>query len=326
MAASLPQLDQIPRDKLVDGAGRSLKDFRRGLGLRVGRVWLDIAGGYVGLFAVVFGTAWLGAASPAYWPIGIVLGALGIGYVMAYIQLFLHEAVHYNIASSRPTNDLLANVFIGSWIGTSVKAYRVVHFDHHRHLGTTSDTERSYLEALNVRFVIEALTGLKVVRVILARGKLVAHKAAADAKDERPAKLPMLLLGLALNLGIMVGAALLHNWALLLAWPFGVLIVHPAINAIRQNLEHRSFDARSDVDYAQVPHGAMTRSFGSGPFSSTFGGAGFNRHILHHWDPQLSYTRFAEMEAFLLQTEAAEVLQSVTTTYSRAFFKLLKSP
>jgi fatty acid desaturase len=325
MAASLPQLDMIVRDRLVDGSGRSLKEFRRGLVLRVGRVWLDIAGGYLGMFAAVFATAWLGRAYPSYWPFSVALGALGIGYSMAFIQLFFHEAVHFNIASRRPLNDFLANVFIGSWIGTSVKAYRVVHFAHHRHLGTTADTERSYFEALNVRFVVEALTGVKLVRVVLARGKLVADKAAGP-NQERPAKVLMLLVGLSLNMAVMAAAALARDWAVLLAWPFGVLVVHPAINAIRQNLEHRSFDARSAVDYARVDHGVMTRSFGAGPFASTFGGAGFNRHILHHWDPQLSYTRFAEMESFLHQTEAAEVLRSVTTTYARAFFQLLKSP
>jgi fatty acid desaturase len=326
MAASLPQLDLIVRDKLVDGSGRSLKDFRRGLVLRVGRVWLDIAGGYLGMFAAVVATAWLGRAYPSYWPFSVALGALGIGYCMAFIQLFFHEAVHFNIASRRPLNDLLANVFIGSWIGTSVKAYRVVHFEHHRHLGTTADTERSYFEALNATFVFEALTGLKLVRVVLARGKLVAKKPSGAPNQERPAKVVMLLVGLSINMAIMAGAALTRDWAVLLAWPLGMLVVHPAINAIRQNLEHRSFDARSALDYGRVDHGVMTRSFGAGPFASTFGGAGFNRHILHHWDPQLSYTRFAEMETFLLQTEAAEALQSVSTTYARAFFQLLKSP
>jgi len=324
MAASLPHLDGIPRDSLIDGAGRSLKDVRRGLVLRVGRVWLDIAGGYAGLLLSAWGTTWLGRAYPSYWPLAAVVGALGIGYSMAFIQLFFHEAAHYNVARTRAANDRLANAFIGIWIGSSIKAYRVVHFDHHRHLGTTFDTERSYFEALNVRFVFEALTGLKLVRVLLARGRHVAKSASATANQERPAKLAMLLLGLTVNLAVIGAAALFRDWALLLAWPFGVLVVHPAINAIRQNLEHRSFDARPDIDYSRVDHGVMTRSFGTGLFASTFGGAGFNRHVLHHWDPQLSYTRFAEMETFLLQTEAAEALRSVTTTYARTFFQLLK--
>lgn len=322
MATSLPQLDGIPRDSLVDGSGRTLKDVRRGMGLRAGRVWLDIAGGYLGLLASAAGCAWLGRLYPSYWPLGAVLGALGIGYSMAFIQLFFHEAAHYNISSSRAVNDRLANGFIGIWIGSSIKAYRVVHFDHHRHLGTTLDTERSYFEALDIRFIVESLTGLKLVRVLLARKKHVSESVGAVEQD-RPAKLGMLLLGLSANLAVMAAAAAFRDWALLLAWPFGVLVVHPAINAIRQNLEHRSVDARASIDYSQVDHGVTTRCFGSGPFASTFGGAGFNRHLLHHWDPQLSYTRFAEMEKFLLETEAAEALRSVTTTYSKTFFKLL---
>ena len=33
-------------------------------------------------------------------------------------------------------------------------------------------------------------------------------------------------------------------------------------------------------------------------FSRYFGGAGFNRHLLHHLDPSISYTRFDEFERF----------------------------
>jgi fatty acid desaturase len=136
----------------------------------------------------------------------------------------------------------------------------------------------------------------------------------------------MLALGLALNLAIMGLAAWTRCWSLFLGWPFGMLVVLPAVTSLRQLLEHRSFEADSAVDYSKVAHGANTRLFGSGPLASTLGGAGFNRHLLHHWDPQLSYTNFVELEAYLLETSAAPVIRGATTTYFRALVRLMRAP
>ena len=77
-----------------------------------------------------------------------------------------------------------------------------------------------------------------------------------------------------------------------------------------------------DVDYASVPHGETNRIFGDGIMSAMLGGAGFNRHLLHHWDPQLSYTRLRDLEAFLLETELAASVEDSRTTYGRAFSSL----
>lgn len=326
MAASLPELDKFDRNALSDQSGRTLKELRRLLKPRWARVWADIAGGYLVLGAIFAALLYADRAVPAFWPLTVVLGASGIGYAVAYLQLFFHEAAHYNLAKDRAFNDALANLFIGLMLGQHIKAYRLVHFDHHRHLGTPADTEHSYFDALNARFLIESGTGIKVLRVLADRGKLAQSKAEEGTVRDQPNTRWLLLSGLLLNLAIIGLALRSHSWSLALAWPLGVLVVHPAINAFRQLLEHRSFDAKSNVDYGKEPHGAVTRLFGSGPIASTLGGAGFNRHLLHHWEPQLSYTRFVELEAFLLETAAADVVRSNTTTYARAFFRLMRAP
>ena len=46
--------------------------------------------------------------------------------------------------------------------------------------------------------------------------------------------------------------------------------------------------------YCAACHGTSAK--GDGPLASTLGGAGFNRHLLHHWEPKISYTRFRELE------------------------------
>jgi hypothetical protein len=90
----------------------------------------------------------------------------------------------------------------------------------------------------------------------------------------------------------------------------------------RQILEHRTHDANSDLDYHKIDQGASHRMFGSGFFASTFGAAGFNRHLLHHWDPQVSYTRLKDLEMFLKETSLNEELEKSKTTYLRTFLLL----
>jgi fatty acid desaturase len=325
MALSLPELDRVERDKLVDSRGRAFKDFRRTLKPRFFHVWRDILGGYAVLALIVWAVAALDARFPSAFPLIAIGGGLAIGYVVAFIQLFFHEAAHFNIAKTRRANDFLADLFLGLIVGQSIKAYRVVHMDHHRLLGSTDDTERSYFDAVSRRFLLEAVSGIKLLRVLSARRSHVSTKA-KDKKTAASGARTMLLLGLALNLSIMGVSAWYRCWSLFFAWPFGIIVVHTAVTAVRQALEHRRFDARSDVDYTKEPHGANTRMFGSGPIASTLGGAGFNRHLLHHWEPQLSYTTFAELEVYLLDTDAAPVVREVTTTYTRTLLRLMRAP
>jgi len=324
MASALPELDRIDKASIVDARGLTFREFRRTLRPRFARVWLDIAMGYVLIGVTAAALVLADQSSLLLLPLSVGIGAAVLGYAIAYIQLFFHEAAHYNLASNRKLNDLLANAFIGWMVGQNIKAYRVVHFDHHRLLGTTADTERSYFDALDRRFIFEALTGIKLVKVLLRRGRHVEVKARVAAKDKPPDAKLMLLAGLVLNLAITVGAVWFGAPSLALAWCGGMILVHPFVNAVRQVLEHRAFEARPDVDYSVEPHGAVTRMFGDGLVASTLGGAGFNRHLLHHWEPQISYTCFRELETYLLKTDAADVIRRNTTTYGAAFRRLFE--
>jgi len=210
--------------------------------------------------------------------------------------------------------------FIGSLTGQDVAKYRVIHFDHHRYLGTPRDTERTYFDALTWRFIVESLTGVKVLRVFRGRDK--AAKAKSDGDDAEGYFNRQMIAGVMLN-GAIVGAALLTGyWGVALAWVAGMGVVMPFFGALRQLLEHRSEDASRNEDYTVKPHGAVNRMFGDGPVASTLGGAGFNRHLLHHWDAQVSYTRFAELERYLDDTEFAPILARARTTYGRTFLRL----
>jgi fatty acid desaturase len=58
--------------------------------------------------------------------------------------------------------------------------------------------------------------------------------------------------------------------------------------------------------------------------ASTFGAAGFNRHLIHHWDPQLSYTVLPEVEKYLMNTIVRDKLIERKTSYIKTFVELWK--
>lgn len=313
-------MESLKLAALVDDAGRDYAAFRRALRPRWWRVGADLALGY----AMLLATAWLllrfaPPGVPAALP-GAALAAVSFGYWMAYLQLFLHEAAHFNLAPSRAWNDRLANALIGTWVGTSIADYRAIHWQHHRLHGETTDTERSYFSALDARFLLEGLTGLSALRVILfRRERLQASPARAGGVSKWPMSMSMSMVALALHGAIVGGSLATGHWPLALAWLAGVGVCFPFFGALRQLLEHRAEAASRSIDYRVTPHGRTTRLFREGPLASTFGAAGFTRHLLHHWDSSVSYTNLAQVEIFLLGCAAARPHLAAKTTYLSAF-------
>src|SRR5439155_10903619 len=132
------------------------------------------------------------------------------------------------------------------------------HFDHHRYLGTPIDTERTYFDPLNVRFIVEALIGLKTIKGMVQGDRVSRQKPQFPKATTRVFGLP-LVTGALLNGAILASAASAGYWPVALAWAIGVLIVFPFFAATRQLLEHRDECAPPGVDYSVVPHGAVNR-------------------------------------------------------------------
>jgi fatty acid desaturase len=307
----------LKRGALVDDAGLVFKEFRRTLSPRFAVVWTQLALGYVALGVVAIAMVLAKAFAPAWL---LVTGAtLLFGFFQAYIQLFFHEAAHYNLAPGRDRNDALANVFVGALHGLEIENYRVVHFEHHRRLGTTMDSERTYFDPLNMRFFATALLGIKALGVLSRRGDLVSLTRNAPVGRQWRQRVT----AAAIHLGIVIVAWFGGERAVAIAWTIGTVSVMPLFVALRQLLEHRSEDADAAVDYATSDHGAVNRLFGEGPVASTMGGAGFNRHLLHHWEPQISYTRLGELERYLMRTDAAAPLNARRSTYWETFRALV---
>lgn len=134
----------------------------------------------------------------------------------------------------------------------------------------------------------------------------------------------MVIVGGLVHGAVVIGALAAGKWSLSLAWITGFLLWFPLFSTLRQILEHRDFAAAADTDFSRVRHGEVTRLFRDGVAARTFGAAGFSRHLLHHWEPQISYTRLRELELFLLETEAAPVIRAQRETYFSTFRKMVR--
>jgi len=291
------------RARINAETGGAYATFRTSLKPGYAAVWRDIAGGYLALAATV---ALVGLGGIAAVP----FGAAAIGFTIAYLQLFIHEAAHFGLAAGRETNDRLANRLICWQVGTDIASYRATHWEHHRALGGPEDTEVSYRNRLSPGFVAAMLTGIHALRVFMARKQAPAKE---STRSIRP-----LVVGAAVHLLILAALVAAGWWPAALAWIGGMAIFFPFFATMRQLLEHRPA-TREDGN------AAVTRLFGDDPFSRLFGGAGFNRHMLHHLEPQVSCTRLADLEAFLMTTSARAELDARRSTYWAAFAALVRS-
>ena len=297
------------RQYMLRETGQGYAKFRKTLTPHYARVLADIGLGYAAL------GGWLVLVAQAS---GVVAGlaaacagAVGVGFVVAYLQLFIHEAAHHNLAATKRRNDRIADWLLSWQVGTSIAAYRATHSEHHRYLGHDRDTEISYRNPLTFRFLAEMLIGLHALRVFRSR------KARAKVATPARSRMPMLR-GLGIH-ALLLGTMLAFGaWPAALAWTGGIAILYPFFATLRQVLEHRPTPGMVD-DGASV-----TRLFGDGPFARIFGGAGFNRHLLHHLEPQLSYTRLGDLDAYLATTSIGPVLDTRRANYLGTLGQLLR--
>jgi fatty acid desaturase len=315
-------LEGISFDEVAGSNGTTYTVFRSNLHPIYPKVLFDIVKGYFFLLLVAGSTIFFTCQFTSCWWITVTIGGILIGYVAAYLALFIHEAGHYNIHPDKKINDRLATIFLCLPFGLSLRSYRKIHWQHHVHLGTPQDTEVSYFNALTKMFVLETFTGIHLLRTILRK-----ENNSVLTKEQVQQSRRMLLGGFVLHISILIAALLTGNWPFAIAWILGFGVFFPFFATIRQILEHRDELAHHTSNFYKQPHGKVSRLFVHTIINSSFGSAGFTRHMIHHWDPLISYTRLKDIEAFLTTCEkTAPVIQSSRTTYTKVFKKLIAAP
>ncbi len=309
---------------LTNSSGTAYTDFKKTLKPNYLVVWRDITIAWAGIISVVFISWILFRISNTVISLLLIIPAAAIlGYIMAGLVNFFHEAAHHNLSGNKKLNDLSANLFIGILIGQGIKNYRVVHWQHHIALGTTADTERSYFESLNLRFFMLSLSGISAISFFIKRAAYVNGKQPEKASAVRPEKYFMLAAGLVFHALLLASFYLSGQYGLMAVWILATGSFYPFFNRLRQLIEHRSENASPDSDYSMTDHGKTNRLFGNSIIARTFGSAGFNRHLLHHLEPTVSYTRLNDLETFLKNTPLAENLEKQRSTYFSIFKKLI---
>src|SRR5262249_5477479 len=119
-------------------------------------------------------------------------GAFLIGFWIAYLQLFIHEGAHFNLAPTKLQSDRVCDLAVSWMIGTTVAAYRTIHFQHHRDLGRTTDTESTYFFPLNLVFLLKAALGILAAQVVINRLVSVAMRDKLKEGEARK-RFPILL-------------------------------------------------------------------------------------------------------------------------------------
>jgi fatty acid desaturase len=315
------------RFSLRDKNGRLYIEFLKSLQPNFPRVYIDITFGYLMLAITAISIKVL--SDFGFWKqIVIMIGAVSFGYWIAYLVLFLHEAAHWNLARDPKISDQISNTCFTWLVGTTVRDYRLIHMQHHRALGTAGDSEITYFFPLNLSTIAKLMFGLRVLEILYERSvnlTKLSHSRPIkinSAKSQPLQEKRSLYISLIIHAGLITLAILFSQWPIAIAWVLGIVMFYPLFGGLRQILEHRRIDSDPSVDYRTVDHGSFSRMFGIGPISSTFGGAGFNRHLLHHWEPKVSYTNLAELEDFLMHTPLAEIIDVHRTNYFSTLIQL----
>lgn len=314
----IKSLESIAYDEVVTG-GKSYAQLRKELKPLYGKVRRDIAKGHICLLGILAAAAVLIREHYFITIIALPVFAVMTGYILAYIHLFVHAAAHYELHPDKTTNDRISNLLVGVFFGLAVKKYRKIHWLHHTHLGTTHDSEHSYFNELNVFFLLKSITGIHTILVIFSRGKTAGQ-------FEEPGSLPYFALYTFIFHSILLLLLwLTGGWLLVFTWLCGLLIIFPLFATIRQLMEHRDVKASGKINYSQTDHGKISRLFGNNLVDRSFGAAGFNKHLLHHWDPGISYTRLKDVERFLESCpKTSVIIRESKTSYFKTFIALFK--
>ena len=287
-------------------------NVRKTLRPKLGLVYRDLLMGYACLF--------LGAVYCAKWatPWTTSVGAAWFGFWFHYLFLFLHEAAHYNLHLDRVVNDRIANLFIGSLFFQDISSYRQVHWAHHQNHGTTKDTENTYFNALTPGFLIRCFFMYHAFKSVMNRRKYTRARSASSEKSGQ-------FFSMIFTHGAVWGLGFyFHALLFVVSWYAGLFLFFPLISSLRQVLEHRDPEASKRTDFYLVNHGARTYTFDPSLFAKFFGAAGFYRHLLHHWDPSVSYTLFDEMEEVVSKEQLGNELNKSRTSYFRRLFQHIK--
>ena len=312
----MPGLSQLYSSKF----DMTYTDFRKALVTPYKKVQLSLLANWILMIALVIATSLFNNLM-FYFLVTLILSLL-----MHRVLLIIHEGAHYHLSPNKRMNDKLSNLFAGWFVFTDIENYRITHIQHHRNLGSNSDPENSHMDKLDLSWILSAITGTKTALAFfktISSGKKISQ----DSKRSSPTPIFGAVIHLAVFLVIYFGFGVVP----LIVWSSCLLVIAPLLGMLRNLLEHRYVEAvdpilweiflntsSKPVELNQI----TTRTFTQSIFSKLYGSMGFTHHLIHHWDPTISYMNLEKVHEFLLSSEVGELLAKTDTTYTKTFFYL----
>ena len=241
----------------------------------------------------------------------------------------VHEGAHYLLSKSRKFNDIFCNFFAGWFVLCDVDQYRLTHIEHHRNLGSEFDPENAHMEKLDLTWLISLISGFNTVRRISIRNRARNNLGTRGTAKTRHLFIPVL--GILLHILILLLIYNLFGIQVLIVWFFSTFFLTPALGILRNLLEHKYVEGVDSEIWYQIigrsrPDNLIpnvtTRTFTKSMISRVYGSMGFTRHLLHHWDPSISFSKLDEVHRFFLQTPLEVNLRKVDSTFTSTFIHL----
>ncbi len=265
-------------------------------------------------------TTWLGILGLSYllWRIDFRFSLVNLGVLIAVsscmtlfahrLLLLIHEGSHFQFAKSRFLNDVFTNFTAGLFLGTEVGSYRKIHTLHHRNLGNSLDPENSYENEFDFTWIVTVLSGLHTLKTIKSR----------ESRINSRSQLLMSITTLLIHSSIICFAVYQEKFMFVLIWTLSWFFLMPALAASRNLIEHRFSDSMMNFELQETLIGfpnVTTRLFTKSKSSKLLGSVGFDRHLLHHWDPSISAKDLKKVHEFLSTTELGPMLEEIPSTY-----------
>ena len=268
------------------------------------------------IIVVLSTTSWLSNSASVLNLVFVFFMSTILGLVAHRQLLLVHEGAHYHLAKNRLLNDLLSNMFAGIFVATNTKTYRVIHNKHHQELGTPLDPENSYSEEFDLTWVLSAILGIRVLKTLFKRQKI----------ENSPQQLLIMVLSLIFH-SVTIVILTIISFTVASVWILGYFFFMPFFGSLRNVLEHKyEMKFIEDSTIARIVGSEInytTRMFTESTLSKLFGVVGFDRHLIHHWDPSIPAINLKHAHSFFLTTELKPMIEVLPTTYSRAFLRLI---
>ena len=213
-------------------------------------------------------------------------------------QTLVHDSSHRFFSRNLKRNDFFANYLIAGWIGSTVQAYRAIHFKHHFYNGSTDDPEFISYSTVNEKgglfsYIFKYLLCFEALRLFKKYYMPDSGGKNTEAKEEN---VFIFVVGLVKSKGhilfaqaiLCVSFYLFDIWYMYLIWIYIAVSWSPLLSGLRFLVEHPD-----DSDMTVTTNSFFLEKIFFAPFN-------FNCHYEHHVWPSLPPYNLPAANSYLI--------------------------